>query len=49
MTTRTATATAITARTLIAIVENFQQEDGSVAVPSVLEQFGAPRRLGAPT
>ena len=45
----TLNGTAITARTLIAIVENFQQEDGSVAVPSVLEQFGAPRRLGAPT
>jgi seryl-tRNA synthetase len=45
----TLNGTAITARTLIAIIENFQQEDGSVAVPSVLEQYGAPRRLGAPS
>jgi len=45
----TLNGTAITARTLIAIIENFQQEDGSVSVPSVLEQYGAPRRLGAPS
>jgi seryl-tRNA synthetase len=38
----TLNGTAITARTLIAIIENFQQEDGSVAVPSVLQQYGAP-------
>ena len=40
--------TAVTARVLIAIVENFQNEDASIAVPSVLEEFGAPRGLAAP-
>jgi seryl-tRNA synthetase len=29
-------------RTIIALVENHQQEDGSIAVPSVLHEFGAP-------
>jgi seryl-tRNA synthetase len=43
----TLNGTAITARTLIAIVENFQDEDGSVAVPDVLGRYGAPSRLGA--
>jgi seryl-tRNA synthetase len=41
----TLNGTAVTARSLIAIMENFQQEDGSIAVPAVLEEFGAPRRL----
>jgi len=43
----TLNGTAVTARALIAIVENFQQEDGTVAVPPVLERFGAPSRVGA--
>jgi seryl-tRNA synthetase len=43
----TLNGTAITARTLIAIVENFQDEDGSIAVPEVLGRFGAPPRLGS--
>jgi len=43
----TLNGTAITARSLIAIMENFQGEDGSIAVPSVLEEFGAPARVGA--
>ncbi len=43
----TLNGTAITARSLVAIIENFQQEDGSIAVPPVLERFGAPTRLGA--
>ena len=38
----TLNGTAITARSLIAIIENFQQEDGSIAVPPVLERYGAP-------
>ncbi len=38
----TLNGTAITARSLIAIIENFQEEDGSVSVPSVLKEFGAP-------
>jgi seryl-tRNA synthetase len=32
-------------RTIIALVENGQQEDGSVALPEVLAQFGGPVRL----
>ena len=32
-------------RTIIAIVENHQTEDGSVDVPAVLHEFGAPRVL----
>jgi seryl-tRNA synthetase len=38
----TLNGTAVTARALIAVVENYQQEDGSVAVPPVLKEFGAP-------
>ena len=43
----TLNGTAVTARSLIAMLENFQQEDGSVAVPSVLERYGAPSRVEA--
>jgi seryl-tRNA synthetase len=32
-------------RTIIGIVENHQQDDGSVEIPSVLHPFGAPLRL----
>ena len=32
-------------RTIIGIVENHQQEDGSVEIPAVLHEFGAPARL----
>jgi seryl-tRNA synthetase len=32
-------------RTIIAIVENHQREDGSVAIPAVLQQYGAPAEL----
>jgi seryl-tRNA synthetase len=42
----TLNGTAVTARALIAIMENFQDEDGSIAVPEVLTEFGAPKRLG---
>ena len=41
----TLNGTAVTARSLIAIMENFQQEDGSIGVPPVLEAFGAPTRV----
>jgi seryl-tRNA synthetase len=34
-------------RTIIAIAENHQGDDGSVAVPAVLHPFGAPLRLEA--
>ncbi len=43
----TLNGTAVTARSLIAIVENFQHEDGTVAVPPVLERYGAPSRVEA--
>jgi seryl-tRNA synthetase len=42
----TLNGTAVTARALIAIIENFQDEDGSVAVPNALADYGAPQRLG---
>jgi seryl-tRNA synthetase len=32
-------------RTIIAIVENHQREDGSIDIPAVLHPFGAPERL----
>ena len=41
------TAVAVS-RTLIAIIENHQREDGSVAVPAALHPFGAPEVLGPP-
>jgi seryl-tRNA synthetase len=28
------------------VLENFQDEDGSIAVPEPLHEFGAPPRLG---
>jgi seryl-tRNA synthetase len=34
-------------RTLIAMLENGQQEDGSVALPEVLRGYGAPESLAA--
>jgi len=43
----TLNGTAVTARAMIAILENFQDEDGSVSVPEPLHEFGAPSRLGA--
>jgi len=42
----TLNGTAVTARAMIAILENFQHEDGSVSVPEPLHEFGAPTRLG---
>jgi seryl-tRNA synthetase len=42
----TLNGTAMTARWLIALLENFQDEGGAVAVPEVLTGFGAPPRLG---
>jgi len=42
----TLNGTAMTARWLIALMENFQDEAGAIAVPEVLTQFGAPPRLG---
>jgi seryl-tRNA synthetase len=38
----TLNGTAVTARVLLAIIENFQDEGGSWTVPAVLKEFGAP-------
>ncbi|MEO8289516.1 MAG: serine--tRNA ligase [Gaiellaceae bacterium] len=38
----TLNGTAVTARVLLAIMENFQEADGSWSVPDVLKEFGAP-------
>ena len=35
-------------RTIIAIVENHQQQDGTVAVPAVLQELGAPATISRP-
>jgi seryl-tRNA synthetase len=43
----TLNGTAVTARAMIALLENFQEEDGSVGIPEALHEFGAPRKLGA--
>jgi seryl-tRNA synthetase len=43
----TLNGTAVTARAMIAILENFQHEDGSISVPAPLTDFGAPSHLGA--
>ena len=42
----TLNGTAVTDRWALAVVENFQNEDGSVTVPPPLVEFGAPPRLG---
>jgi seryl-tRNA synthetase len=44
----TLNGTAVTARAMMAILENFQEDAGSVAVPPVLEDFGAPTRIERP-
>jgi seryl-tRNA synthetase len=43
----TLNGTAVTARAMLAIMENFQDEDGSIRVPEALHEFGAPAKLGA--
>jgi seryl-tRNA synthetase len=43
----TLNGTAVTARAMLAILENFQDESGSVEVPEPLHAFGAPQKLGA--
>jgi len=42
----TLNGTAVTARAMIALMENFQDEGGSISVPEPLWEFGAPRQLG---
>jgi seryl-tRNA synthetase len=34
-------------RTIIAIVENHQRDDGTIDVPAVLQQYGAPAEISA--
>jgi seryl-tRNA synthetase len=44
----TLNGTGATARALLSIMENFQDEGGTVAVPEVLVPFGAPPTIGGP-
>jgi seryl-tRNA synthetase len=41
----TLNGTAVTARVMMAVLENFQDEGGAVSVPEVLVGFGAPARI----
>ncbi len=43
----TLNGTAVTGRAMIALMENFQEEDGSVRVPQALHDLGAPQKLGS--
>jgi len=45
-TVHTLNGTAVTARAMIALLENFQEADGSVRIPDALHDFGAPQKLG---
>jgi seryl-tRNA synthetase len=36
----------VTWRHLIALLENGQRDDGTVAIPEVLQRWGAPAELG---
>jgi seryl-tRNA synthetase len=44
----TLNGTGATARALLSIMENFQDENGTVTVPEVLGRFGAPATIGTP-
>jgi seryl-tRNA synthetase len=44
----TLNGTGATARALLSIMENFQDERGTVTVPDVLRPFGAPATIGTP-
>ncbi|MGH2860881.1 MAG: serine--tRNA ligase [Solirubrobacteraceae bacterium] len=46
-TLHTLNGTAVTWRHMIALLENGQQEDGTVVLPEVLTRYGAPATLGA--
>ncbi len=41
----TLNGTAVTARALLSVLENFQDEGGTVAVPEALVRYGAPARI----
>ncbi len=43
----TLNGTAVTGRAGIALMENLQEQDGTIGVPEPLWGFGAPRRMGA--
>jgi seryl-tRNA synthetase len=43
----TLNGTGATARALLSVMENFQDEGGTVAVPEILQRYGAPPTLGA--
>ena len=43
----TLNGTAVTARALLAVLENCQDESGEVAIPEVLQRFGAPAKVAA--
>ena len=45
-TVHTLNGTAVTARAMIALMETFQDEGGSISIPEPLLEFGAPGRLG---
>ena len=44
----TLNGTAVTWRHLIALLENGQRDDGTIAIPEVLQAWGAPERLRVP-
>ncbi len=44
----TLNGTGATARALLSIMENFQDQAGTVAIPEVLQRFGAPATIGTP-
>jgi seryl-tRNA synthetase len=43
----TLNGTAVTARALLAVLENFQDAEGVVSVPDVLQRYGAPATISA--
>jgi seryl-tRNA synthetase len=43
----TLNGTAVTARAMLAVMENFQEPDGSISIPQALVDAGAPPRLGS--
>jgi seryl-tRNA synthetase len=45
----TLNGTAVTARALLAVLENFQDQAGPVVMPEALVHHGAPRRVGRPS
>jgi seryl-tRNA synthetase len=44
----TLNGTGATARALLSIMENFQDEGGTVTVPAALRRYGAPETIGSP-